>query len=262
MRALRKREFPIYYAKGKKLFQIIVQMSDTPGSLGSILDLLGSKVNLVGSSTYTLGDGTAILSAFAEALSQEETGGSLHDLLESSQAIKEVEVREGQGGLLIDTFHKGLQVGNDEYIQLRRDGLSGVFDHIVKIFGTGGEVLLYEEGLALAQKAAEKTKATLTIGVINANLMYMVNLLSAQGWGTFEVKPGEGDHEYTIMVSDCFECSNGSEVRRGCDFMRGSLERSSGVTFGVPMQSEEPECILRGARACVFQIAPKKGKSR
>ncbi|MDE1858889.1 MAG: hypothetical protein KGI26_07475, partial [Thaumarchaeota archaeon] len=73
MKETRKREFPLIYSKGKKLFNIVVHMSDDPGSMRAVLDALGERVNLIGTSSYTLSDGTAMFTAFAEGLSKDET---------------------------------------------------------------------------------------------------------------------------------------------------------------------------------------------
>lgn len=260
MKAIRKREFPMYYVKGKKLFQVVVHMSDAPGSLRSILDVLSPRLNMVGLSTYTVGDGTAILSAFAEALDQEETPSSIQRILRNSSAALEAEIMEGKDGLLVDTFHSGLEVGDEDFMLLRREGFSGVFDQIVKIFGKGGQVLLYEEGLAMARRNARKTASELGKDVIHANLPFLIKFLTASGWGTFETKPGHKDFEYDVTVTDCFECSKQSDERKECDFLRGYFEGSGSTTFGIPMHAEEVRCILRGDNACVFHISPRKEK--
>jgi predicted hydrocarbon binding protein len=252
---IRKREFPLYYAKGKRLFQIIVHISDAPGSLGATLNLLGPMVNMVGTSTYTLGDGTAMISAFAEGLGPEVTSGTIQRALGGSKATIESEVREGHEGLLVDSFHTGLKVGGDDYILLRRGGMISVFDQIVKIFGTGGEVLLYEEGKALGRGNAQKRVDELGSDTVVKDAGYLAKALSAQGWGKVETTSKPGSKEFVVTVTDCFECTGSARVRKRCDFVRGFFEGSSGVTRGVPIRVEEVECTLRGDPACSFRIS-------
>ena len=202
---MRKRVFPMYYARGKRLFQVIVHISDAPGSLGEVLRILGSMVNLIGTSTYTLGDGTAMFIAFTQALTSSVSPEKVQSALGGSPAAIESEVREGQDGLLVDTFHTGLDVANEDFMLLRRGGMGSVFDHIVKIFGSGGEVLLYEEGVAMAGENAERTQAALPPPVVRNNMTYLVNFLSAQGWGTYEMERGRGELEFEVAITDCFE---------------------------------------------------------
>lgn len=249
------RNFPLHYAKGKKLFHIIVHMSDAPGSMSAILDGLGKRVNLIGTTSYSLSDGSAVLTAFAESLSPTETPESLKAVLVRLSASLEVEVREGVDGLLVDTFHTGLQVGDDEYMLMRREGLAGVYDHIVRIFGTGGEVLLYEQGKALGRDNARRRVKELGVEKVVANSSYLSRALTAQGWGVLESKANPASKELLIKVTDCFECLGAERVRKGCDFYRGFFEGSAEVTSGKHPVVKEVECRLRGSKACVFQIS-------
>ena len=254
MKETRKREFPLLYSKEKKLFNIVVHMSDDPGSMRAILEALEEKVNLIGTSCYTLSDGTAMFTAFAEALSQDETASTLKGALGSLDTALETEVGEGKGGLLVDTFHTGIQVGRDEYLLMRREGLSGVFDHIVKLFGSGGEVLLHEEGRALGRDDAQRRISELGEDVAANESAYLGRALTPQGWGVVESSAKPGQTDYKVTVADCFECSGEGGVRKGCDFVRGFYEGSVEVTRGREPKVEEVACRLRGDDACVFTI--------
>ncbi len=235
------------------MFHIIVHMSDTPGSLSAILTDLGKRVNIIGLSSYALTDGTAMFTAFAEALNQKETPKTLKGAIDKLGASLEAEVAEGRKGLLVDTYHTGIQVGGDEYLLLRREGLSGVFDHIVRIFGTGGEVLLYEEGKALGHDNAEKlTKELGEMAVDEA--AYIDRALTAQGWGVVESSTTPGSKDFTIKVDDCFECSGKGSPRKGCDFLRGYYEGSVETARGFKPKVEETECRLRGDKGCAFRV--------
>ena len=237
------------------MFHIVVHMADAPGSLSAILTDLGKRVNFIGLSSYALTDGTAMFTAFAEALDQKETPNTLKGAIDKLSASLEAEVAEGRKGLLVDTYHTGIQVGGDEYLLLRREGLSGVFDHIVRIFGTGGEVLLYEEGKALGRDNAEKRMKELGDLVVD-EAAYIDRALTAQGWGVVETSTARGTTDFTIRVDDCFECSGRDSPRKGCDFLRGYYEGSVETTRGAKPRVEETECRLRGDKGCTFRIRP------
>jgi len=74
-------------------------------------------------------------------------------------------------------------VGRDEYLLMRREGLSGVFDHIVKLFGTGGEVLLHEEGRALGRDNAERRIKELGEEMAANEASYLARALTPRGGG-------------------------------------------------------------------------------
>ena len=181
MKEVKKRTFPLHYAPGKELFQIVVKLSDEPGSYSSILELLSSKVNLIGTTTYSLSDGTAMFSGFAESIVKGQGPKDLEKLIDASKAAMEVVVASGKDGLLVDTFHTGIVVDDEDYMLFRRDGLTHMFDHVAKTLGSGGEALLYQEGYTLSQRNAED----------------MFNLLGSgagqsSGWGAEKATLGPG----------------------------------------------------------------------
>jgi len=256
MKEGKKKIFPVHYAPGKKLFHIVVTISDAPGSCSSILDLLRTKVNLIGTSTYTRNDGTAMFSGFSEALTPRLTGKELEKLIMSSKAAISVKVYEGEDGLLVDTFHTGFVVGDEVYVLMRRDGLVHVFDRVSKMLGSGGDALLFEEGMAMSMRNAEMMIRNVGAERVRAQMGVLNRFLAAQGWGEIEAKEGPKKGGFTVRIDDCFECSADGSSRRGCNFMRGYLAGGARATFGKDYESKETKCRLRGADSCEFQLTP------
>ena len=252
----KKKIFPVHYAPGRKLFHVVVILSDAPGSYSSILDLVRTKVNLIGTSTYTRSDGTAIFSGFSEALSPKTTGKELEKLIMSSKAAISAEVYEGKDGLLVDTFHTGFVVGDEEYILMRKDGLVHVFERVSKMLGSGGDALLFEEGTTMGHRNAEMMISAVGKERVRAQTGVLNRFLAAQGWGVIDAKEGPGKGGFMVRVSDCFECSSDPSTRRGCNFMRGYLVGGAKATFGREYGSKETKCVLKGADACEFQLTP------
>ena len=253
----KKKIFPVHYAPGKKLFHIVVSISDAPGSYSLILDLLRTKVNLIGTSTYTLNDGTAMFSGFSEALSPRLTAKELEKLILSSKAAISAKVYEGRDGLLVDTFHTGFVVGDEVYILMRREGLVHVFDRVSKILGSGGDALIFHEGMTMGQRNAEMMIRNVGAQLVRDQTGVLNRFLAAQGWGILEARAGPGKDRFTVRVTDCFECSEDAPSRRGCDFMRGYLAGGAKATFGRDYESKETKCRLRGADACEFKLTPR-----
>lgn len=252
----KKKIFPVHYAPGKKLFHIVVTLSDAPGSYSSILDLVRTKVNLIGTSTYTRSDGTAMFSGFSEALSRALTAKGLERLIMSSKAAISATVYEGKDGLLVDTFHTGFVVGDEEYILMRRDGLVHVFDRVSKMLGSGGDALLFEEGTAMGLRNAEMMIKNVGVKRVRAQTGTLNRFLAAQGWGEIEAKAGPGKDGFSVKIDDCFECSTDGASRGGCNFMRGYLAGGARATFGKDYESIETKCRLKGAGACEFVLTP------
>ncbi len=253
-----RRVFPYYFAPGKKLFQIVVKMSDEPGSLGLILSLLGSRVNLIGTDTYTMRDGTAIFSAFSEALSTEETPEKLQGLVMSSKAALACEVIEGRDGMLVDAFHTGLEANGEGTMLFRRIALARMLDRTHNLLGSGGDFLLYEEGFAIGKANGEDFVKMLGREKVNEIIGYLRNDISAQGWGRVAVGEAPQADSSTIIIYDCFECSEKSSSRTGCHFFRGYIVGSRLATTGQELSAEEVRCTLKGDKVCEFLLTPKK----
>jgi len=258
----KKKIFPVHYAPGKKLFHIVVTLSDAPGSYSSILDLVRTKVNLIGTSTYTRNDGTAVFSGFSEALSPSLAAKGLENLIMSSKAAISAKVYEGKDGLLVDTFHTGFVVGDEEYILWRRDGLVHMFDRVSKMLGSGGDALLFEEGMAMGLRNAEMMMKTMGAQLVRAQTLVLNRSLAAEGWGVLEAKEGPGKDGFTVIVTDCFECAAQGSPRKGCNFVRGYLVGGAKATSGMDYEAKETKCRLRGADACEFQLSLARVPSR
>jgi len=253
----KQRIFPVHFAPGKKLFHMVVKLSDAPGSYSSILEVLSSRVNLIGTQTYTLSDGTAVFSGFAEALSKDETSERLRRVILASKSAFAAKVAEGVDGLLVDTFHTGYTVGNDNYMLMRRQGLGHMFDAVTRMLGSGGDFLLYAEGLAMGQRNAEIMVKNIGVGRVRAHKILLNRFLAAQGWGVLDAKEGPRRNEFSITVNDCFECSESRDSRKGCNFIRGYLAGGATASLGADIESVETKCMLRGAEACEFRLRPR-----
>ena len=254
----RKRPvFPYYYAPGKRLVHIVARISNQPGSLSEILELLASRVDLIGTSTYLTNEGNAIFSGFAVVLSPGDKPNDLKKLVQSSPKTIEARVDEGQDGVLVDSFHLGIGIGGRSFMRFRREGLSKVFDKVVEMLESGGETLLHEEGSALGKDNAKTVIKLIGAEMAVEKTQDLRLVLRAMGWGMISVPEVDPDARGVVQVKDCFECGGGSKVRQGCHFFRGYLEGYGSTLYGLDVGSEETKCILRGDAVCEFVLKPK-----
>jgi predicted hydrocarbon binding protein len=249
-----------FYSPKKKLVHVVVKLMDTPGSLGAVLSLLGGRVNLLGVTTYSLDDGTAILSAFAETISPTETPQKLSKLIATAPVVLEHRVTESSEGFLVDTFHTGIESGKGMPAMLFfQDSISHMFDGLVKLFGSGGEVLLYNEGFFVGEAKAANIMGVLGPGLARRKVSDLMYLLSAQGWGRATWAGDAESERPTVRLEDCFECSSGEVVKKGCSFMRGYLDGWGKALLERDVRSTETRCRLNGDDACEFALdAPPK----
>ena len=256
-RGAKHRVFPVHYRPNKKLFHVIANLSDAPGSYSLVLGALRPKLNLIGTSTYTLDDGTAVFSGFAEALSEGVTPDTIKKLVLGSKGAFDAVVKEGKEGLLIETNHVGFNVDGDDHLLLRSRGLGQMFDRVSNMLGSGGDALLYEEGLAMGHWNAEHLIKRIGARMVKAQVGALSRTLSAYGFGDVEGDVGPGDGDFAMTVRDCFECSGEGVARKGCNFLRGYFVGSAEAIFRKKYRCEEPRCVLRGEGSCEFRLTPR-----
>jgi predicted hydrocarbon binding protein len=252
MKPRKKIIFPYYYSRDKKLFQIVAEIKDVPGSLSGILDLLKSHVNLIGVISYKTTDGQAVFSGFAESLSGSQSTLGLQKLIAALPMVVEARVTEDKDGFLVDSFHTGVQGGAGEsYVMMQKEALSAMLDHMVRIFGTGGETILYEEGRKFGASRGRAFKLLLGKDSVPGMISSLVHVFAALGWGQATQKPTKEGERFRIAVADCFSCSVSGE-KTACDFVRGWFVGFGAEALGRELRIEETRCRLRGDVECEF----------
>jgi len=255
----RRVVFPFHYRPDKKLVHIVAELADEPGALASLLTLVGSRVNLEGTTSYNVGDGTSIFSGFGEIVSSSETASSIQSLAALSRKVRRCQVWESEEGLLVDTFHTGLQTGLGEpYIMLPASGLAHTFEKIVHRFGTGGETILFMEGKEFAEARFSIYRPMLGARP-ERRIKEATHIFEALGYGSSSVSTSQSKDSLTLTVEECFECTKGSTNGRTCAFMRGVAVGSFSALFRQEMTAKEVKCRLKGGKACVFVLTPADG---
>jgi predicted hydrocarbon binding protein len=251
----RKVEFPFHYSTKGKYVQIVARIADAPGTLASVLTALGEKVDLVGTSSYSAEEGTAIFSGFGRVLSESDDADSIEKHAVKSRSLHGCKVWESREGLLVDSFHHGLQTTSGEaYLMIPTMALASTFETLVKTFGTGGETILYYQGKDYAKARWELYRKVLGPHPEN-RFTDLTAIFTALGWGISTVKFEGGRVSY--VTKDCFECSVGTHNGRRCSFLRGMAVGTAEGIFGKEIICEETLCRLKGDDVCEFVLASK-----
>jgi predicted hydrocarbon binding protein len=223
------------------------------------LGLVEAMVKPAAVASYAQTDNTSILSVVGEAHSERDTPDLIRNSIMSNGAVLDVEVLEGREGMLVDTFHTGLATGAGYIMMIRRQSLTRMLDRVTRLLGSGGEVVLFEEGIAVGKANGEAFMKALGAEKVRKNVDYLRSNLSAQGWGTVSVEMEPDAETRRMVVRDCFECSSNDGGRKGCNFFRGYITGNTSATFGKAFTVEETQCKLRGGNECVFIVKPEGG---
>ena len=249
--------FPYYYSSQMKLFHVVARIRDVPGALAGVLTLLTTELNLLGSTSYSIEGDSAIFSCFAEALRKSESPEEVQGLLARSPWVLESNVTESRDGLLVDTFHTGVQVGTGEpYIMFPSAGMSDVFEKLVRTFGSGGETILYELGRNFGHDRFEQYKPLLGPDP-KARVNEAAHIFEAMGYGGSSITRNP-DGSILMVIEDCFECATPSDIGRTCAFRRGLAAGSFGALLGEEIVCQETKCRSKGAKFCEFMVTVRK----
>jgi predicted hydrocarbon binding protein len=258
---LRKDVNVFVYDPSMKFFNVVVELKNEPGALRSVLDILqGLKINILGSfsSVDPKGD-TGTWSAFVE--NSDHTASGLKRRILSSPLVLSAIVTESTDGFLVDSVHFPLTFNTgDRAVLMRSEQLSRMLSVIRKEFGSGGNVILYEEGRAYGKSVGADYLSRLGLKLVESNLPNVMNLYQALGWFKLErVRQNRREKSLTIRVSGCFECEGSKSAVPYSHFVRGHLSGAMTAIFGREMTCEETRCVAAGGQVCEFLIGPTKG---
>ena len=258
LESTRKRVLAFHFSPNAKTFHIVVKMKDVPGATSNVLGMLSQRVDLIGSTSYSLDDGSAIWSGFVRSLRHGETAKSLEGVLASSPVVREYLVAASDKGLLVDSYHSGVETGPGRPAALMPlAGFTHMFERLVRDFGSGGETILFEEGSALGKSSGEYLKSHMGAGSLDWKTRALVSMFRSIGYGSPTLKVLEGERKYSIVFRDCFECSSAPGKRKECGFFRGQLAATISTLAGEQFTSQEVKCRLRGDPYCEFRVNAK-----
>ncbi|MGD0478303.1 MAG: V4R domain-containing protein [Nitrososphaerales archaeon] len=259
MKETRRQPLGFYFFPGTKGFHIVAKLGDVPGALYGVLGLLHERVDFVNSTSYSLGDGSAIWSGFGKSLLKDETKEKLKELIERSPLVLECEVEQSAYGLLIDSFHSGVDIAPDRPgIVFPAIGIARVYDRLAQTFGSGGEMILFEEGSALGRSTGQYLNARLGHAYLDWKIKALLGMYWVQGWGSASLEVERPNTRFRVTVRDDFECAGGGKDRKGCGFLRGHLTSTISTLSGREFEGEETKCKFRGDSFCEFLLSRKE----
>jgi predicted hydrocarbon binding protein len=255
LKPTRKKILGYHYSGKGRTFHIVARLSDVPGALSSVLELLRDRADLIGSISYGTEGGEAIWSAFVRPLVSTESEAGLKALVEKSPSAKEVIVRSSDRGLLADSFHSGIEYGNGRFgVILPLKGVSRMFNRLVDDFESGGETILMEEGTALGAASGQYLDDLLGAEELDWKVGALAGLYRSIGWGETSMRVEDPGASYVVSFADCFECVEGGKKRRQCGFLQGHLASTIGTMARKRFTAEETKCRLRGDQVCEFAV--------
>ena len=250
------------YSPDRTLFAVALRTKNVPGALGDIATRLGrAKVNLLSTSNYTLPDNPeSMLSFFAEAKDPAMSEDDLAKVLSPSPFVLDQRVEKSSSGLLTDDFTFPLVfLPGGRGILLPQSGVTAMFQDMVRLFGTGGEAILYSAGASVGRQGVEDLAKMRGREDVLEGAEGFIRMYAALGWGRIEIS--EADPvlpRYRFRLVDGFESGGAKSTKPRCHFTRGIIAGAGERVFGREMEVAEEECAAAGDPCCVFSVGVKR----
>jgi len=237
-------------------------MKDEVGAVASVNTLMASlNVDIRQSTSYSLPEGSlAVYNTFVVFNDPGVSMVQLVERLKESIFVADVQAHEGRGGVIVDGISFPVNWQGRRSVILSQPAAGRMFEAIRFNLGSGGDVVLYQQGSSYGRELAEYFVTRLGRDYLKSNFDYTLGVLAATGWGVPEhIGHGDGFPNVTIALQSCFECDGVKAGRPACSFVRGFLSGVSSGVAGTMVHCEETKCIAAGNPSCQFEL--RSGKS-
>ena len=237
-------------------------MKDEVGAVASVNTLLAClNVDIRQSTSYSLPEGSmAIYNTFVVFNDPNVSMVHLVERLKESVFVVDVQAREGRGGVIVDGISFPVNWQGRRSVILSQPAAGRMFEAIRFNLGSGGDVVLYQQGSSYGKELAEYFVARLGRDYLKSNFDYTLGVLAATGWGIPEqIRHRDGFPNITISLQSCFECEGVKAARPACSFVRGFLSGVSSGVAGTMVHCEESKCIAARDPCCEFELHSGRG---
>ena len=253
------KELPVAtFSRKGRLAQVVIKAKDVSGAMADISSKIsGEGFDVRQSSAFAVPDGKYfVYNAFVH---MPDEGHSLDDLvkkLTASKHVLDVKANEGVEGAVVDTIAFPLQFAGTRVVILGSQAIVNMFGALEKVFGTGGSVIIQQQGMSYGKAMAEELGKTLPRPYMIRNYKYGMQLLMATGWGIPTVIRAYDDlSRADVRVDDCFECQGRKSGKPAGYFISGYLAGAFSYLSGKELHGKETKCVSAGAEYCEISNA-------
>lgn len=195
--------------------------------------------------------------AFLDITDSKSTPEELVEELNKSGYFRVLKViRPITDGLMVDTASYPLKVGTKRAAILTDAEYRGLLTEVRKLFGSGGDTLLYHVGYHMGMRLGRmQEEIAERVGIKDPKKIYKeitTAMFQLSGYGRMEVLEMENDRA-VIQVYDSFECELGKgRVIPYSHLVRGIIAGTLSEIFEKGFVVVEDACIAKGDPACKF----------
>ena len=254
------KEIPIaYYQPGAKLAQVVVKIKDVVGSVADVNRVTASlNVDIRQSLSYSVpNENFAMYSAFVQFKDKKVSPEQLTKSLKRSKFVFDAEVVEGSDSLLVDTLEFPVNWAGRRIVLLDQLSMGRMLEKIEAMFGSGGALILYEQGFAYGKGFMATAIDLIGREHIVQTYEYGLEVLAATGWGRPRVLSSRGFRDFLVGLERCSECEGRTADKPTSNFVRGFIAALFAALTQKDVDCTEVECVAKGDAQCKFEIHVK-----
>ena len=246
----------MYSRPGKKIFHLVFRSGSSFADLARASDgLLREGLKVLSGSLVADDGGSAHWCVFVETDRDDLGKDEVAALLKKAVRQGEVVVLGGDD-TVVDESHFPLQLATGQRAYLLSEGvIRGMLSRVREVLGTGGDVVVCQEGEAVGRGDFEAMKDLLG-GTLRARLAKLTGLYLAVGIGVPDVVELDLEAQKGVVrVYENIECVGAKSRVPYSQWVRGHLAGVTSALFGVRIKCEETKCVACGDPYCEFAIS-------
>ena len=249
--------------RGRPLFHAVVRGANAPGVLGDLAAKMGrAGFNILLMNECSPPESRESTATFFIEGDEGKTEAELEGAIAKSPHSLSVTVRKSESKLLVDSFPFPLMYfPSGRGVLFPQSGIMAMFQDIVRMFGTGGESILFRAGWTVGWQGAGDVAKIVGEEAMAKEPDLFAGLYAALGWGRMHVVGAAPDlSSFTMELEEGFEGTGAKSPAPVCHFTRGLVAGSSERVLSRAVTCAETECVAAGDPHCLFTVTVKAGR--
>lgn len=250
------------YLPKKSFYLLNLEIRRRPSDVVAVSTALAdSRIEII-CGTFSLGlmGNPGTWQIFVEPQDVGTTPEMIRRLLLSLPGVVSCQIKQSKDGLLVDELTFPIVTSSGERAMiLRNDIFNGMLQATRNRFGSGGDLIIYDQGVSAGRISGKELLAAMGKEKIGEHIDQVVGMYQSLGWGIAKlVKFNLSPLELNIRMFDSAECSGQKSAKPVSHFMRGHLAGVVDGIFGTEPRCTETNCLAVGDKYCEYKLEAKR----
>jgi predicted hydrocarbon binding protein len=250
------------YIPKKSYFLLNLELRNRLGDLAAVSKILAdSNIEvLTGSFTRGAAGRPGVWQVFVQPLNSNMSSDDLKRLLLSCPDVVGCQIKESREGLLVDALTFPIKISSGQRaLIIRNDVWNSMLQRTREKFGSGGDVIIYEQGNMAGRMSGRELLAALGRDFLVKQIDQVVAMYQALGWGKAKILSFvQSPLSLVVRMWDSAECMGQKSEKATGHFIRGHIIGNMEEIFGVECKCAETSCLAKANPYCEFILEEKK----